>query len=113
MDELETIIVESPICVMYINFEESNQCGIFCADKSSLGKKIQLFVGKTARLVYNKSDGARSTYMIKDGLLHSFNDEPAEIEESQSETEWSWFTDGVIDRSSGPANIYTRGGEEY
>lgn len=110
---METIIVERPICIMYINFEESNQCGIFSADKSGLNKKTQLFIGKTARLVHHRLDGTICTYTIKDGLLHSFNDDPAEIEDHPTEIEWSWFTNGVIDRRTGPANIYTRGGEEY
>ena len=113
MDELETIIVERPICVMHINYDKSHQCGVFNADIKDITRKIQLFGDKTARLVHHRLDGTIYTYTIKDGLLHSFNDDPAEIEDHPTEIEWSWFTNGVIDRRTGPANIYTRGGEEY
>lgn len=62
-----------------------------------------------ARTSYNSAGIAKKCY--KNGLLHSYNDNPAVYIENYAGTEviMRWFKDGVLHRDNGPADYRSKG----
>lgn len=111
MDELKTYVHDSDIKLITYGFDAEkphySKYGLVSKNDTTSKTPKQLYVDGDCRVLYNHPDGYRCEYTLKNGYLHSFNDEPAEIEiYDNGEYAKTWYTDGIIDRENGPADVF-------
>lgn len=108
-ENMVEVIETRPIYTRYI-LERDEEHTMICDDCMRVGvfdesksKKVRLYEDFTGKIIVKCPSSSVIYYTLKDGVLHSYNDEPAVL---YNDDEKLWYDNGVLSRLTGPANSW-------